>query len=94
MNDNEFEIDGVPVWESECSIDDDKALEDYIITVTYKGKHHFIWTYYDIVDAVENGIDSLLKKYITFEEVKESHAKELQTFFKHWLTLIKNNSSV
>lgn len=92
MIENEFEIDGVPVWESECSIDEGKRPEDYILGITYKGSHHFIWTFQEVEDAIENGVDSLLAKYITFESVKESHAIELHTFLKHWAHVIRNNS--
>jgi hypothetical protein len=93
MIENEFEIDGIPVWESECAIEEGKQPEDYILGITYKGSHHFIWTYNEVEDAVDNGVEQLLAKYITFERVKESHVKELHTFLKHWAHLIKNNNN-
>ena len=94
MSENEFEIDGVPIWQSDCYVDDHKDPEDYVLTVTYKGKHHYIWSYHDIKDAVENGVDTLLDKCITFEKVRAKDVKELHTFFIHWLKIIDNSYKI
>lgn len=91
MSDNEFEIDGVPIWQSDCYIDDDKHPEDYVLTVTYKGKHNYIWTYQDIKKAVDEGVYELLERCITFEKVRAKDVQELHTFFVHWLKLIDNS---
>jgi hypothetical protein len=94
MSDNPFEIDGVLVWDADCGIDQDIPPEDAVITMTYKGKHMFLWSYQDVENALANGVEEFVKKQITFETVRPQDIDELGRFFEYWMMLAEGGGDM
>jgi hypothetical protein len=90
MNDNDFEIDGVPVWESECEIDEDKQPEDYVLNMAYLRRTYFLWSYGEVQNALDLGVDTFIKKMLPNDDVRPIDVKELETFFIYWIKLVNN----
>jgi hypothetical protein len=91
---NEFEINGIPVWEAECEIDEDKKPEDYMLNMAYLRKTYFLWTYGDVQSALDIGVDVFIKKMLPTEDVRPIDIKELETFFIYWTKLVNNELSL
>jgi hypothetical protein len=90
MNNSDFEINGVPVWEAECEIDEDKLPEDYVLNMAYLRKKYFLWSYSEIQNALDTGVDMFVKQMLPNDAVSPVDVKELETFFIYWTKLVNN----
>lgn len=90
MSTNDFEIDGVPVWEAECEIDEDKTPEDYVLNMAYLRKKYFLWSYTEVQNALNAGVDAFVKEMLPNDNVRSIDIKELETFFIYWTKLVNN----
>ena len=95
MNDDEiasqFIIDGVPVWEADTELETE-SREDARMALTYKGQHHSFWTYSEIKQALDFGVDKFVENLIQYETVTEQNVQELERFFTEWIVIVESNT--
>ena len=95
MNDediaNQFIIDGVPVWEADTELDSN-ICEDARMKLTYKGRLHSFWTYSEIKQALDFGVDKFVENLVQYEKVTPQNVEELERFFTEWIILVERNS--
>lgn len=85
---------GVSIWDAECPYDSEEPLENQSMIMTYKGKKQFYWSYNIVTDALKIGVDNFLKKSLPNENISQEATQELETFFIHWIKLMKNDGNI
>lgn len=76
------------VWAADWTIDLDQDKSTITVTVSYKNREEWLWSYEDIKKAFdEKTVKEFAQTYIT-EEISEEDIKELTDFFFHWLMVV------
>ena len=91
MDENEFIIDGVHVWEADTDLEHVTRLEDASMRLVYKGNHYSFWRYYDIKHALETGVGKFVQDLIKFETVEPKFIDELERFFTEWVLTVESS---
>jgi hypothetical protein len=77
------------VWGADWVIDLDQDKSTVVVTVSYKNREEWLWSYTDIKKAFdEKTVKEFAQQYIT-EEISEEDIKELTDFFFHWLMTVE-----
>jgi len=81
------------IWGADWAIDPDQEKSTIYLTMSYKNREEWLWTYNQIHQAfTDKKVKEFAQSYIT-EEISDEDIKELTDFFFHWLMIIDHGGN-